>query len=425
MSFLDFTLLFFLCLAVFNYRIRRSVLYPPFIFSFMWTLVLAVLRADLIDMDPVHWNTLAIVAAGATSFSFGGLLACFAPRRLLRIHLFNPKADRIPEALRGTVMIILLCGLPLMAYEILQLSRSVGGGLNLLAAARVALVETAENGESSRSFVLDYFTTVAILSSLLFATEKLDRKFWIVTGAAFLGCILGTGRTDLLLLISGLSGIRLLQTKQESLRYAMRFLRWPITLFLMLYTGLIFTNKSTAGLAAGATGIATYFIVIYLVGPLAGFDRVVQHPADFMLTMSHTFQFPLHMAALLHLTDYVAPPKIDSFVFVPFPTNVYTVFKFYFLELGVSGTMLLMLFVGFVHSLLYLKARQGGRFSTYLFAFSIYPVLMVIFDDHYYTISGYLRAIAFGVLYFAAGTIPFRLLPAMRKRRQMAPQNLD
>ena len=88
MSSLDLAILFFLLLVVLNYRTHRSVLYPPFIFCATWLLDLAVFRSGLIEVDPVHGNTLAIVAAGAASFSLGGLLAGFAPRTLLRMHLF-------------------------------------------------------------------------------------------------------------------------------------------------------------------------------------------------------------------------------------------------------------------------------------------------------------------------------------------------
>jgi oligosaccharide repeat unit polymerase len=414
MSSLDCALLFFLLLVGLNYRVQRSALYPPFLFCAMWLLVLSVLRSGLIEVDLVNGNTLEIVAAGAASFSLGGFLAVLVPGALLRIHLFSPTPARHPSFLRNMVMLVLLCGLPVLIYQIYQLSESQGGGVNIFAQARLAQLEAARNGETGQSFVLDYFTMIATYVSLLFATERRDKQFWIVTAVAFCGCIFSTGRTNLLMLISGLCTVRLLQTKRESFLGALLFLRWPITLFLALYVGLIFTNKQVDGAPGGFTGVATYFVLSYIVGPLAAFDRVVQHPADFALSTSHTFEFPMKVASALNLTSYTAPPLLDKFVFVPFPTNVYTIYKFYFLELGTIGTVTLLLFIGFLHSLLYLKAKRGGRLSTYLFAFSMYFLLMVIFDDSYYQIGVYLRALAFGLVYLAAGSIPFRLLPALK-----------
>ncbi len=371
---LDLTLIFFLLLVVLNYRVHLSVLYPPFIFCAMFFLDLVVIRSGLIELDSLHGNTLAIVAGGSALFSAGGLLARLVPRTLLKLHLFSPKPKSRPDFLRNTVMVALLCGLPLMFYATWQLSNSQGGGFNILMQARQAMVEEVLNEKPSLSIVMTAtFTLIATLASLLLATEKTDRAFWTVTAVAFIACILSTGRVDLLSLISGLSAILLLQRREESLVGALRLLRWPMVLFVALYIVLIFTNKDTNKMAGGVTSIATDLVLNYIAAPLTAFDKVVQNPADFMTATSHTFQFPLKLASALHLTDYAKPPLLDTFVLVPFPTNVYTVFKFYFLELGVVGTMLLLFFLGLFHSLLYLKARGGGRFSIYLFAYSMFP----------------------------------------------------
>jgi oligosaccharide repeat unit polymerase len=414
MSTLDTVLLLFLLLTALNYRVQRSVLYPPFIFCAMWLLDLAVLRCRFIAVDPVHNNTLWIISAGAALFSAGGLLATLTPREFLRIHLFPISPARHPRFLRNALVLILLCGLPILFYQVFQLAHGASGWAGFLMQARQAQVDAAVSGQAIHSFVLDYFLTIAIFASLLFATEKRDRQFWMVTVIAFIACILSTGRTSLLLLISGLCALRLLRSRKERLLDAARLLRWPIALFIVMYVALIFINKNTEGLAGGAAGVATYFVVSYIVGPVAAFDAVVQAPGDFPAASSHTFEFFLKAAAVLHLTSYTSPPRFDSFVLVPFPTNVYTVYKYYFLELGLAGALGLMLMIGLFHSLLYLKARQGGRLSMYLFAFSLYSVLMVIFDDAYYTLGAFFRAFCFGVLYFAVGSMRLRLLPAFK-----------
>jgi oligosaccharide repeat unit polymerase len=425
---LDLALISIFILVVLNYRAQRSVLYPPFIFCAMWLLVIVLIRLDLIELDPLHDNTLAILATGAASFSAGGLLAGLVPRGLLRIHFhhFLFKSRITPGSLRNTLMIVLLCGLPVMFYRTWQLSNSQGGGFNILMQARQSLLESIESEDSSQfgvmAYLMAYLLMCSTFVSLLFATEKKDRKFWVVTFVAFIAAILSTGRVSILQLISGLSAIRLLQTKQESLRGAVRLLRWPIVLFVALFIGLVFTNKNTEGMTGGVTGIATFFVLAYIVGPLAAFDKVVQNPAIYKLNLSHTFYFPLHIAAKLHLmdytnlrlTDYITPPMYNTFVLVPFPINVYTVFKFYFLELGTFGTVVILFVIGLLHSLLYLKARQGGRFSTYLFAYSVYPVLMVIFVDEYSGMGQFPIAFCFGLLYFLIGSVPFRLLPARK-----------
>ena len=250
----------------------------------------------------------------------------------------------------------------------------------------------------------------------MFATGKRDWKFRVVVACAFIGCILSTGRTGLLLLIAGLCAIRLLRRHQERLWQAIKSLRWPVMLFIALYIALIFTNKNTEGVNGGVSGIVSYYVLSYIVGPLAAFDAVVQAPGSFALATSHVFEFSLKIAAAFHLLSYTAPPKLDTFVQIPFAANVYTVFKFYFLELGVGGTITIMFVIGMMHSLLYLKSKQGGRLSTFLYAYSIYAVIMVIFDDAYYDVGNYLRAFLFGAAYLALCAWSFHWFPHIRFR---------
>jgi hypothetical protein len=54
---------FIASLAVMNYRLAHSVLYPPFIFCFMWVFVLVVYQLNLIEVDVLHLNT-SIVGLG-------------------------------------------------------------------------------------------------------------------------------------------------------------------------------------------------------------------------------------------------------------------------------------------------------------------------------------------------------------------------
>lgn len=405
------TFAFFLLLTILNYRTHRSVLYPPFIFSFMFLLVLGLWCLHPIKIDPLHADTLEIVSGCAATFTLGGWVAGLTPRALLRIHLFPPWDPAQSRFVPKVLTWLLVAALPVMFFEIWTLAHGQGG-LGFLMRARQAQVRAAQSGEPIHSLVLDYFVVIATMTSLLLATEppqpppgggkpRRSREFRIATVIAFFGCILSTGRTGLLLLIGGLCAIRLLQQRRENFLAALRLLRWPILLFLTLYVVLIFTNKNTKGMAGGVSGIALFFVFSYILGPLAAFDAVVQNPFDFTVVHSHTFEFPLKAAALLHLTSYTPPPKLDAFVLVPFPTNVYTVFKFYYLEIGVAWMLALFLLIGFLHSLLYLKARYGGRLSTYFFAFSVYSALIVVFDDAYYSIGLFLRALVFGVLILA------------------------
>ena len=99
MSFLDFAIIFFLLLVVLIIGHSVPVLYPPFIFCAMWLLDLTVTRLGFIEVNPVHSNTLVIVArAGSTFIQHRRLVLGLAPRELLRIHPFSPKPKRFPDS---------------------------------------------------------------------------------------------------------------------------------------------------------------------------------------------------------------------------------------------------------------------------------------------------------------------------------------
>lgn len=415
MSTLDISLAIIFALTLLNYWRWRSVLYPPFVFCFMWLFDLATWRMHLIDVYPLHSNTLAIVTGSAAVFSLGGLLASLTPQNLLRVHLFPEPPEQRATLIRNILTGIVICGVPLFFYQVYKISQQ-GLGANLLMRARAVEVEAAQNGQQISSFIFNYFVIGSTFTALMFATGKHDWKFRVVVAAAFVGCILSTGRTGLLLLIAGLCAVRLLRSHRERLWQAAKSLRWPVAIFLILYVALIFTNKSTKGVNGGVSGIASYYVLSYIVGPLAAFDAVVQAPASFMPASSHVFEFPLKIAAAFHLLSYTAPPKLDTFVEVPFAANVYTALKFYFLELGVSGTLAIMFIFGGAHSLLYLKTRHGGRLSAFLYAYSIYAVIMVIFDDAYYDVGNYIRAFLFGAIYLALCTYSFHPIPRARLR---------
>ena len=423
MNWLDSAICALSVLSILNYRLHRSVLYPPFVFCIMWLLDLALYRSGLIVIDPLHENTLAIVVGGIFLFSFGGLLASLIPTPLFRVHVMPTRMRA--DFWRRALTLIILISLPFFILKMIH-AAATGAGTTLLMRARATEVEAVESGRVGWS-PLNIIQLFAIYVPLLLAVDKRDWRFWATTFAAVIVAILSTGRTDLLLLIFGISAIYLLRTRQESFRKAVRFLRVPFVVFLCLYIGLIFTNKDTdsLGVGGGIFGIATYFVLSYIVGPLAAFDGVVQNPGNYAITSSHIFEFPLKMATSLHLMNYSSPYLANTFVTVPFPTNVYTMFKFYFLELGTAGTMFALFFFGMAHCALYIKAKHGSRLCTYLYGYMLYAIMLSIFDDAYYLVGGLLRAALFGVLYFYMSQINFRFIPSIAKRRESGPTTLE
>lgn len=402
-------------LWVFNYRLSRSILYPPLIFCSMWLLVLIVYRANLLRIDPLHTNTMLILAAGALVFSTGGFLAHLLPKQCvdLKIRLVLSENPSRSTFLRVLLLGTVIVAVPFFAQNLAH-EASRGVGATVLERARNASVDEAQAGNYATNPVAIYLASLAECAAVLFLMEGGGVAFWIAVCIASVVNLAGGGRTGLLSLIAALTSVYLLQSNRLTLRASLRIVRIPLLLFVVLYVGLIFVNKNTSDISGGVGAVVVYFVVTYLIGPTSAFDHVVQQPSDFLTSSSHTFEFFLKMADSLHLVTYSPPPLLDQFIQVPFPTNVYTVYKFYFTDFGIVGCMACITGIGFLHTLLYRKAKTGSELALFIFGLSMFPVIMVVFDDIYYSIGFFLRAGLFCLAYLNLRGLSLRGLPSQK-----------
>jgi oligosaccharide repeat unit polymerase len=87
-------------------------------------------------------------------------------------------------------------------------------------------------------------------------------------------------------------------------------------------------------------------------------------------------------------------------VTVPLPTNVYTAFEPYYADYGLVGMLVAMFVIGVGQTWLFWKAQAGRHLYIFLFAISLYPLVMVAFDDQYSLMNYYALATVFGAVYF-------------------------
>ncbi len=411
---LDGAIAVVIVLLLVNYGTSRSILYPPFVFCFMWALDLVICRLHLIELDPIHTITLWVVSAGALAFTLGGFFSLLIPESAVRIRLvLAPKVQRtsVPKVLLIGVALLIF---PYLLHHVAQ-AASRGSGDTMLQRARSASVDDALSGHTETDPVVIYIIPVTTFMAILFLIEKRDRYFWMALTMCILVNLIGGGRTGFLMLIAALSCVHLVKTGRLSFTTAVRVLKIPIAIFMTLYVILIFVNRNTSEMSGGVASIAIFFVVSYIVGPLATLDHVLRHPSEYLAAPNHTFEFLFKIAASLHLIQYKPPPLFDEFLAVPFPSNVYTVYKFYFTDFGIYGCLFCILLIGFLQSYLYRKARAGSELCLFLFALSMYPLLMVIFDDLYFASTGfYVRAAIFFLLYRNLSGIPLVFFPGRR-----------
>ena len=407
MTMLDLLIVGLVLLTGVNYWFRRSVLYPPFLFCGIWLLDSILHRVQLVEVDPLHPITLEVVFAGAVLFSLGGLFAYFVPSRLVdaRLTVFG-RPKRAARWLQYLMLGVIVAGLAVGIRSAIVLAGGISGANGLFfAAARQQMVEDASAGLDSFK-VTNYVGTWAIFIAVLFLSESLNRLAWCATGVAFVACILSGGRTGLLSLFAAVTCIILVKSNRERLVSALRFARWPVAAFVLLFCGMVFLNKNIESGSGSLVGLAGTFAGEYIVGGMAALDKVLTHLADYRGGSNHTFEFFLRIASTLRIISYSAPPTLDEWINVPFPTNVYTYYRYVITDFGIPIALALTGFIGFLHSLLFRKAHTGSIIALYLFALSMFSVLMVIFDDAYWRIGNYFTAFMFAAAYSLVRSVP-------------------
>jgi oligosaccharide repeat unit polymerase len=396
-----------------NYWLSRSVLYPPFLYCGIWLLDLGIYRLNVQEFDPPHANTLYILTFGAICFSVGGIAALLLPRNLVDTRFILTRFPPRNKLVKPAVLIFLACGIPIWVKNLLAMAAQ-GTGTTILQRARTGGTSGGAD-VGAGGFLGSYFLLWSMYAACLFLIERRDRKFWYMAFIAFLGGILSTGRVPILMLLSSLTGVHLIMTNRYRFREAMQFARVPIFIFLCLYVGLIFFVKDLSYYQGGIVKVAILFVVAYLIGPTAAFDYSMQHRQDFLTASNHTFKFFLAIASHLHVISYEPPPHDDFVAGLMFPTNVFTVYRYYISDFGVYGTMIMFVLYGLAQTFLYRKARTGSILGIYLFASTLYVIVLSPFSDEFASFGAYIDMALFGGIYIMLRSLPLRVLPRLQE----------
>lgn len=100
-----------------------------------------------------------------------------------------------------------------------------------------------------------------------------------------------------------------------------------------------------------------------------------------------SFFYPSEIASIIH-----------NWVFVPFPVNVYSYLRPYYLDFGYASIVFPMIF-GFISGRVYVLKFKNIRSYYILYPIILYAILMQLFDDQYLTwISNWILLIIVGYL---------------------------
>ena len=121
------------------------------------------------------------------------------------------------------------------------------------------------------------------------------------------------------------------------------------------------------------------FFAIYVLSPAVAFEYVEED-----LTPqfgSHTFQ-TIYMFLNRFGGNYEVNTKLQEFVWVPLPTNVYTVFQPFFEDFKYKGVAFFAMVYGVFCGLAYRFARNGSSVGKCLYVYVVYVLALQFFQEN-------------------------------------------
>ena len=121
------------------------------------------------------------------------------------------------------------------------------------------------------------------------------------------------------------------------------------------------------------------FFAIYVLSPPAAFERISE---DISTQFgSHTFQ-TFYLFLNRFGGNYEVNTKLQEFVWVPLPTNVYTVFQPFFMDFGYRGVAFFAMIYGLLSGWAYRYARNGSGFGKCVYAYAVYVLILQFYQEN-------------------------------------------
>lgn len=392
-----FILLHF-CLFVYNYQIMgKKIMQPAVLFSFLWFMILLARFifsfTILYELYPIHVSTYLVFFIGGLVFSFGSFLqtAVWQKKRLskrVKKAVYNAEI-KISSSLRNILLLIVIVGLPfyiMASYRLFLISNIDDFFIGL----RTELVYGDQDIGFTKYLIPLSFIVFAV--NLYFYHNKRNRLNLALTILSLLltvtYVVFFTGRGLFVIILSIYIGMSYLYDKIFSFKKMLIV----FTLFMLVF--ILF------GVVYGKGGSKFYSLkeniepitettAIYLVTSLNALDLQLQNAETIDYSGNNSFRFFKKAAEQAGLVKNPKVLKLEGdFVFVPYTTNVFTVYSPYIKDFGKLYAWFMIAFFGFIHTWVYNKAitTKSFKFSLY-YSFLLFPLLISFFMDFYLNIT--------------------------------------
>lgn len=151
---------------------------------------------------------------------------------------------------------------------------------------------------------------------------------------------------------------------------------WSIVLLLVFYGINVLRTPENA--AKEPTFVD--FFNVYILSPSVAFERTQEKLTEQF--GSRSFAFIYALITRLGLGNFVVEPKLQEFVYVPIPTNVYTIFQPFFQDFGYKGVAFFATVYGTFTGWLYRQCNNGGAISKCVYAYVIEILILQFYQEN-------------------------------------------
>ena len=398
-------LIMHVCLVAINYRISRSWLYPPVVFTLLWSIVLFCLILSGDFFYQISASTLLIFLLGSLAFSAGGTISI---ARKVRVSSIVISGSNWTSRVLDASLFLLIIMFPFYIKRLHDLSVMSGisdfwVGLRIQSASGFR-----ENGFGIFSYVimLGNLSSLGALVQLTKSTYS-KNKTYLILAMAFSYGILSAGRLDSMMLLVSLSCIFALDNKlkiKHVLLIAIVFLSLFIVPAYFMGKGM---NKK-ADFSQNAKSMKENIQVYFLGGPVA-FDQGIS-TSDPGFSRDRSYLFFLRLYNALGLSESTTVPPITfEYSYTPRLTNVYTLYFTYFSDFGLAGVIAIMFMLGITLSFLYRFATLGDPVHVILYSLGFSGLMFSSANDMFLTtLSAWIQAVFFLFLLYKIPPLTFR-----------------
>lgn len=374
------------CLFLVSYYLTKKIMHPAVIVSGVWMFILNLYYFTDNNLYPLSAKICWVVVLWV--FLFVGSSIIFSKRSIKIGENFKRSKPQI-HIIKKLYPIV--CTLNIL-FSILVL-KEVGGALSLDAfvTAREGLLEDKFPLYLKLLFYFNSFSTVYLMIVSLYGGILTKKQYIYLVIILLIATFVRTNKTAVISLASALFYIyyvRGLLTKT-------RIIIGILGVVAILYISILLRGDVTESFDV------TKYLIIYTLSPLTAMDMIMN--GDYTVFSgawgSSTFMVFYKIINFFGFNYDIA--SRGEWVSVPFPTNVFTVLRGFYVDFGLTGIIVFSILLGSIWGIIFKWSVRGYGIFIIFYALMMYALVLQFFADYVFiTFSTTLQYLFFTILLY-------------------------